>query len=227
MTIQVAALALLTSISVSDEIDTSLPTWTEQSYGDDMLFTVKREGKKIGTHSVSFSTEGDKLIVDTETKLKVKFLFITAYRFKYTAREIWQNGQISQISANTNANGKKFTYEMKFNGNNVSVDDGATDTVFELEAAAFPSNHWNPNVLRAPIIMNTLSGSPNTIEITPLDWETRPTAEVSRRAQGFEYSGELNDVVSWYDERGRWVGLEFKGEDGSTITYECVRCGTT
>lgn len=227
MTVLAAALALITSTGMPTEAEASLPAWAEQSYGEDMLFTVKREGKKIGTHAVSFSTEGDKLIVDTETNLKVKFLFFTAYKFKYTAREIWHDGQISEITADTNANGKKYSYDMKFDGTNVSVDDGMTDTTFKLETAAFPSNHWNPNVLQAPIIMNTLSGSPNTVEITPLNWEARPTADESRKAQRFEYSGELSDVVSWYDERGRWVGLEFKGEDGSTITYECVRCGAS
>jgi len=227
MTMQAAALIFLASTGMPMETEASLPTWAAQSYGKDLLFTVKREGKKIGTHAVSFTTEGDRLIVDTETKLKVKFLFFTAYKFNYTAREIWQNGQIQQITADTNANGKKFTYDMDFDGTNVIVDNGETDTTFELETAAFPSNHWNPNVLKAPIIMNTLSGSPNAIEITPLDWEVRPTADESRRAQGFEYSGELNDVVSWYDEKGRWVGLEFKGEDGSIITYECVRCGAS
>lgn len=208
-----------------DIINTTVPEWALQSYGDDMLFTVKREGKAIGTHSVKFSSDGDAFLVDTETRLKVKFLFFTAYRFEYTAQEIWQNGEVRQVFADTNNNGKDLSYEMTFDGGQVAIKEGEANNVFQLEPNTYPSNHWHPRVLGADVIINTLSGIPNQVEITPRDWELVQTGQGERRAQRYEYSGELADVSSWYDETGRWVALEFKGDDGSTITYECVRCG--
>lgn len=203
----------------------SVPEWALQSYGDDMLFTVKREGKAIGTHSVKFRRDGDAFVVDTETRLKVKFLFFTAYKFEYTAQEIWQNGEVRQVFADTNNNGEDLVYEMTFNAGQVTIKEGDANKVFQLEPNTYPSNHWHPRVLGADVIINTLSGIPNQVEITPKDWELVQTAQDERRAQRYEYSGELANVSSWYDEAGRWVALEFKGDDGSTITYECVRCG--
>lgn len=206
-------------------INTSVPEWAVQSYGDDMLFTVKREGKPIGSHSVKFRQEGGAFVVDTETRLKVKFLFFTAYKFEYTAQEVWQNGEVRQVFADTNNNGEDLSYEMTFDAGQVTIKDGGVNNVFQLEPNTYPSNHWHPRVLGADVIINTLSGIPNQVEITPRDWELVQTGKGERRAQRYEYSGELANVSSWYDEAGRWVALEFKGDDGSTITYECVRCG--
>lgn len=225
MIIQTVLSAFLSIGALSSDIGTSVPEWALKSYGDDMLFTVKRNGKKIGTHAVKFHQEGDTFIVDTKTELKVKFLFFTAYKFEYTAREIWRNGRVQKVFAETNNNGEDLTYEMTFDADKVTVADGTTNAVFALEPNTYPSNHWHPKVLSAQVIINTLSGSPNSVEITPSEWEWVATAQEDRRALRYDYSGELADVASWYDEVGRWVALEFKGEDGSTITYECVRCG--
>ena len=225
MIIQTVVSAFLATNLSTGDIETSVPEWALKSYGEDMLFTVKREGKRIGTHAVKFRQEGDAFVVETKTELKVKFLFFTAYRFEYTAREIWRDGKVKQVFADTNNNGEDFIYEMTFDEETVTIADGSANAVFELAPNTYPSNHWHPRVLDAKVIINTLSGSPNEVKITPNEWELVQTGEESRRAQRYEYSGELANVSSWYDEAGRWVALEFQGEDGSTITYECVRCG--
>jgi len=223
--IQTVLSAFLSASGLPGNIETSVPEWALTSYGEDMLFTVKRNGKPIGTHAVKFSRDGDAFVVDTKTKLKVKFLFFTAYKFEYTAQEIWRDGKVQQVFADTNNNGEDFIYEMTFDADKVTIADGSADAVFDLDPNTYPSNHWHPKVLSAQVIINTLSGVPNQVEITPTDWELVSTAQDERRAQRYEYSGELENVSSWYDEKGRWVALEFKGEDGSTISYECVRCG--
>jgi hypothetical protein len=45
------------------------------------------------------------------------------------------------------------------------------------------------------------------------------------KATEFVYDGELK-TNAWYDKQGRWVGLQFKARDGSTITYRCMNCQT-
>jgi len=218
-------ITLMSSSSVYDNINVPVPEWAVQSYESDVLFTVKRKGKKIGTHTVKFRYENDDFIVDTETKLKVKFLFFTAYKFDYKAREIWREGRLSQVITSTKDGGDTVSYEMAFEQDKVIVDNGEAQEFFKAETSIYPTNHWHPKVLGTAAVMNTISGNKNAVEITAHDWEVVPAGDETRKAQRFTYEGELNNVAAWYDERGRWVGLEFKGKDGSIITYECVRCG--
>jgi hypothetical protein len=50
----------------------------------------------------------------------------------------------------------------------------------------------------------------------PFDSDTPNLAE-------YRYSGEL-ELDAWYSEAGRWLGMRFKGRDGSTIEYFCRNC---
>ena len=39
----------------------------------------------------------------------------------------------------------------------------------------------------------------------------------------YAYTGELETDI-WYDDNGRWVGMQFMGRDGSLIKYICKKC---
>jgi hypothetical protein len=50
---------------------------------------VLREGEEIGRHELLFRRQGDKLAVDVRTRVAVKVLFVTAYRFEHDGQEFW------------------------------------------------------------------------------------------------------------------------------------------
>ncbi len=206
-----------------------IPEWAMNAYGDEIEFEVRRKGKKIGEHTVKFTRDGETYYVDTETRLKVKFLFFTAYKLEYKTRETWQGNELVSIDTDTNNNGDKTRFDMGYASKAVTVKDvrkdGVEDT-YDLGIGLYPTNHWNPYVLKTEQVMNTISGRPNQVTITPADWEMIEILDMEpRRAMRHDYAGELEDVSAWYDERGRWVGLQFKGGDGSTVSYHCIECG--
>ena len=98
-----------------------------------------------------------------------------------------------------------------------------TTEFFTASVPLFPTNHWNPEVLRQTRVLNTLTGRINRVRIEPQAQETVATEHGDVPATRYAYTGELETEV-WYDDAGRWVKMRFKGRDGSTIEYVCRRC---
>ena len=107
----------------------------------------------------------------------------------------------------------------------MSVINNDEDFTNSLEGSIFTTNHWNPNVLSQKSVLNTMTGRTNTVEISEVGKEMVRTGANKREAMRHEYDGDLTDVFTWYDEKKRWVGLDFKSKDGSVISYECNSCG--
>ncbi|GHF11425.1 hypothetical protein GCM10017044_01480 [Kordiimonas sediminis] len=202
--------------------------WALETYGPKMEFQVHRDGKKIGSHQVTFSeTEQGHLQVEAETRLRVKFLFLTAYKFDYKTKSIWQDSTLKRLDARTRDGGDVTEFSANFDMSSVTIQMDDKQKTHDIQSPLFPTNHWNPSVLDRTSVFNTITGRVNDIEIIPRDWETIDTPNGPIKARRYDYAGDLQDVSSWYDEKGRWVGLRFKGRDGSTISYECVQCGVS
>jgi hypothetical protein len=216
----------LTSIShqpIKPTID--IHNWAIQSYGPGMSFNIKRNGNQIGTHEVSFKTNDEKLYIEATTKIRVKFLFFTAYKFDYTAKEIWQNGELISLLSYTNDNGKKSEVKLDYGSDIVKAINDKDTFSNTLDGLIYTTNHWNPNVLNANVVLNTVTGKLNQIQISQKGEEMVPTGAGERSAIHHRYDGDLNNISTWYDEKLRWVGLNFKSKDGSIISYECNLCG--
>lgn len=199
--------------------------WAVPSYGPAITFDIKRKGKKIGTHEVAFEKNNDELHIEAVTQIRIKFLFFNAFKFDYISNEVWQDGKLISLSSYTDDNGKKTEVIMEYGSDLVTAkteDDAFTNS---LGFPIITTNHWNPNVLNAEVVLNTITGKSNQVEISQVGWEMVPTDDGERRAIHHKYDGELNNISSWYDEKWRWVGLNFKGKDGSIISYECKWCG--
>lgn len=207
-----ALTAIITATTVGDVsavINRNMPKWAMEAYGDLIQFKIKRNGKEIGEHTVSLSQEGGQTVIHSTTRMRIKFLFFTAYKFDYSSKETWQSNKLYSVFSVTNDDGSKSEWLIK------PTDQMQWTT----------SNHWSPTVLTRDVVYNTITGNMNRVLIQSAGWDQVHTGTGLRDAQRFNYSGELSDVSAWYDAQNRWVALSFKGSDGSLISYECVECG--
>ena len=205
--------------------DINIHEWIVPAYGSEISFDIKRKGKQIGTHEVTFENIDNRIYVEVITKIRVKFLFFNAFKFDYSSREVWQNNNLIFVYSSTNDNGEKSEVVKEFGENAAEVLAGDRQFSSSLEGVNFTSNHWNPNVLNASTLLNTITGKINQVNISNQGWEVVPGQDGERNAIRHNYNGQLNNISAWYDEKWRWVGLSFKGKDGSVISYECKQCG--
>jgi len=216
----------LTSISTQTAIPViNIHDWALASYGSEMVFEIKRNGKNIGTHQVNFKSNNKKLSIESKTQIRVKFLFFNAYKFDYNSLEKWKNGELVSLLSTTDDNGKKSVVNIVPGTDIIKVTINKVTHMNSLGDLKYTTNHWNPNVLSGNLVLNTITGKPNKFQISQVGMDSVSTGDSERIAAHYQYSGDLNNISTWYDEKLRWVGLSFESKDGSTISYECKVCG--
>src|SRR6267142_4253779 len=107
-----------------------------------ITYDVWREGSQIGTHTVEFTRDGDKLTVHTKIRIEVKLLFVTVYRFAHDAEEDWVDGKLMRFAAKTDDNGTDRDVLLERSGEELRGH-------YNSEPAALPGNLipgslWNP-----------------------------------------------------------------------------------
>ncbi|QJE72237.1 hypothetical protein HHL28_03190 [Aerophototrophica crusticola] len=186
-------------------------------------FSVFRNGDDaMGYHRLRFSREGDRFIVDKEIGFEVKVAFITAYRYKHTNREVWQDGRLVSLDTRTNDDGDKHW-----------VKGQAKDGAFAVESSRgslfappdiIPTSYWNIATLKAPRLLDTQRG-------LLMDVAIDDKGEQVIRAGGQDIParhhtirlltnppGATNAIEIWYDRNDAWVKLAFKAK-GQDIGY--------
>lgn len=178
-------------------------------------YEVLRNGKRIGTHEIRFRQEGDALRVVAETNMKVKFLFITAYKYRYVSEEVWKDGQLLSVETEVNDNGKERFSSATLNGEGYKV--ARTDGADVIPNSFMTTNHWNDDAPAYSRLFNTITGKINEVTFTPVQ------ERVGEGEQEFSVRGELN-INTFYDPDGHWLGMVFEHKDGSEIEFRCVDC---
>jgi len=184
-------------------------------------YEVLRNGKEIGTHDISFHREGDTLKVVSETRMKVKFLFITAYRYHYRSTEVWSDGGLESVVTKVDDNGKVSETEIRLEGDIYLAED-STGQELSVDPGFMTTNHWNADVLGVDTLFNTITGQLNKVRISPSDGGDikAPGGET------YAVRGEL-EINTAYDREGNWLGMSFRHTDGSLIEFRCTSCTNT
>jgi hypothetical protein len=191
-------------------------------YGDEIVFSVTRNGTPVGEHRVTFERQGDDIIAHTRFHVTVTVLTVPVYRFAYESTDRWRDGCLIELQADIDKNGKRWTISAERDGDMMRID-GPNGTSRTAPLGLFPTNHWHAGVIGADRVLNPLTGSIDRVRIVEVGAATVPVNSERRPARHYAYTGDLNNEV-WYDGNGRWVGMRFKGDDGSAIQLTCQSC---
>ncbi len=204
-------------------------------YGDTLTFSAIRNGQTIGRHALTFTREGERVVVDTSIELAVTLLGIAVYKYRHRNREVWQGDRWMSIDSTTDDNGKAYTIKAQNANDGVVVEremprsgifDHSNDRGFHrqgtirdlLPSGVFPSTHWNRRQVAEPRLLNTQTGAMERSEVTAGRRETIKTTRGTLEATQYVYSGDVK-LDQWFDDRGRWVKMAFFASDGSRIEY--------
>lgn len=192
-----------------------------QLYGPRIEFALRRNGEPVGSHVIRFDIGTRGLTVNSVFDIKIQFLFFTAYRYRYESNSLWNRDKLIRLRAVTNDDGAKTMVEAAWRGDQFVIHGPEGETA--VGHGLYPTNHWNPGVLPASRVLNTITGRVNNVRIVMQGTEKVVAEGRTITATHYRYTGDLENEV-WYDDQGRWVKMRFKAKDGSTIDYECRRC---
>ena len=199
-------------------------TAPEKLYGGEILFDILRNGELIGTQRVTLKRDGHVLTVSQVADITVRFLFIPVYRFHSEGATQWHSGRLLETKTTTNDNGKVTAVTARDDGGKLVIDGPAGK--FQAPESVITMEHWNPAELEQTIMLNTLTGRLDKVEIHDEGPDQVPTPEGGRAARRFSYQGSDLNLTAFYDSAGHWVGLRFFAGDGSRIERVCRRCGS-
>ena len=183
-----------------------------------LAFDVRRNGSSIGHHHLTFDRRDSELTVAIDIELKVKLAFITLYSYSHQNRETWREGIFQSFSSHTDDNGDKFVVEARRQGDEIAVRANGERTM--VPGDAMPTTYWHREFMQRERWIDTQSGRLVESSVTDVGPQALVTPIGTFDARHYRLSGDL-DVELWY-RQAQWVGLKFKGSDGSDITYHLV-----
>lgn len=183
-------------------------------------YTVTRDGSTIGTHSVTIDANGGATQVAIDTDIEVKVLFVTAYKFKHSSREAWQNGQLMSITSTTDDDGTPKELTVRAENGRLTVDSvvKGQDRRQYATVGTLPASLWNPDTVKQGELLNTLDGQMMQVRIEDKGAATVEAGGKSVDAHHYAISGELTREL-WFDAQGRLVRMRFPDKTNSEIVY--------
>lgn len=169
-------------------------------------FRVLRDGKDIGTHTLSATLGNQGFEIEIRIDLAVKFLGFTAYTYNLINREIWRDGRIVSVNSRVNDDGTDEFCRVTNDGEALQVSGSRFTGTLPLDAVT--TSYYHSAFLDRRPWISTQSGAELAIDVAP--------------AGGGKYAvtGELETTLV-YDNRGEWMGSIFDA-GGETATYELV-----
>ena len=184
-------------------------------------FDVYLDEKPIGYHTFELERDGDTQVLTTEASFDVKILFITAFSYRHTNTEVWEEGCLASIDAATNNN-----------GDNLKVRGNTSEASFQLESSAgfetLPScvqtfAYWKQSILKSSRLLNSQTGDYERVSVSLEGPDQVPVGGKPVDAVRYRLSAEAGDIKLWYSVSGEtWLGLEAPAKGGRKIIYKAV-----
>jgi Family of unknown function (DUF6134) len=188
---------------------------TGEPMSETYKFTIVREGAQIGTSTMSIQKNGPETIVDTATHVEVKILGFTAYRFEFSSNERWVDGRLMALTAQTDDNKTKHSLSVGSSDKKLMAEVDGKKT--PLDPNTLPWSPWNAKLVNQTQALDTIDGTLKRFSVVDHGMENLTVRGQATKAH--HYTVPQLDHELWYDEHDRLVKLQFKGRDGSTISY--------
>jgi hypothetical protein len=168
----------------------------------------------VGRHVITFSCQGDDLVVETRVEGEVKLLAIPLFKREATYRELWREGRLIAFDSHFVDNGEIYEVSARADGEHTVIDGRRG----RIEApATIVSNHpWNYDVLERTLLFDTQRGRLQQVQVTPAGTETITVAGREVAARKYLVTGDLEREL-WYDDAGNWLQSRLE-HDGAKIT---------
>lgn len=181
-------------------------------------FAVERNNAEIGYHRIRFTRTADRMIVETEVRIRVTAMFVTVFRFDHRAREVWEGGRLVALDAETDDDGEPHRLSVRAEGDALAVTHNGERT--RVQGGLIPTSLWNRAMTEQTMLLGTLRGDAMPTRVTKLGAKTVPAGTGAIAAEGFLVDAQPDYKRSvWYDDSGRLVAVQLNGDDGSLVTY--------
>lgn len=206
-----AMLSSLALLAVANASTTEVDT-------DRWSFDVYLDSKRVGTHVYEIVNDNGQERVSSEANFDYKIFFVTAYRYEHSNAELWEGDCLVQISADTNANGKRFSVRGEQGNSKFIVDDGSKTVGLPECVQSFA--YWDSDFLKESRLLNAQTGEYVDVEVAEIGKETLEVKGEAVDAVVYRLTAAGVDLKLWYSKNDRWLALESVAKGGRLLRYE-------
>jgi Family of unknown function (DUF6134) len=184
-------------------------------------FNVYLDKSKIGTHTFTLNNN----TLTSRAKFNVKVLFINAYQYDHTSKELWDNDCLSEIDVETTEDKVYTKVKGKKSDTGFEITDGKANQI--LPACTMTFAYWNPKILTQSRLLN-----PQNAEFLDTTFEKLGTESITVKGKVMETThytlkGALKgknklNIELWYNLKNEWVALKSTTPEGYIITYKLI-----
>ena len=111
-----------------------------------------QNNKKKGFHKLFFQNIEDKIVVNTEVQMIVKFLrAIPVFNYFHKGNEIWIDNNFIEAKTSTKKNRRKFKFTAKRKGSKIEIK--SREKVFLVDGNTLITSYWQQNWLKKRILI--------------------------------------------------------------------------
>ena len=183
-----------------------------------LSFRVMRKGNRIGTHTLTFSRNGDDLAIDIAVTMAVYLGPIRMFHYSHHNIERWKGDTFVSMDAKTDYDGDPAWCTVRRDTAGLAVE-GSKTARYVAPSGTLAATHWNRAELRGPMI-----NPENGVMLHPAisDVGTCSVTLASGTSESaHQYAWRGKDTLDlWYDAKGDWAALKAVTPSGEIITYE-------
>lgn len=181
-------------------------------------FRVLLDDSEIGFHRFRLTENDGQREVYSEARFDVRFLFVTAYRYRHETTEYWSDGCLSRIASRTVTNGDEVSLNGRRSDEGFIVETGDSD--HRLPKCVMTFAYWNPAFLDESHLLNPQSGRYMEVDAAPVKQERLDVRGESVLATRYRLRSDELTLDVWYSETGEWLALESIATGGRKLRYE-------
>jgi Family of unknown function (DUF6134) len=203
-----AAVAAVAPVQAADTVPAPAGQWT---------FRALLDGSPIGEHRFSVTATGDERRVVSEAAFDVKFLGITAYRYRHKATEQWRGDCLTALDSTTDDDGKPSRVQARREGEAFNVTGGT-------ESAAHPGcvmsfAYWNPAIASQSQLFNAQNGKLEKVRVQRVGTGSVEVRGKPVNATEYRINRAAETISVWYSLQGDWLGLDSTVAGGRKLSY--------
>lgn len=181
-------------------------------------FSVLLDGSRIGHHKFELQQSGGSHELRSEASFDVRFLFVTAFRYRHSNLEVWQDGCLTRIESSTRQNGKRQTVSgTRIDG---QFELATSEESGTLRDCVMTFAYWNPEFLEQSMLLNPQTGEYLPVRVEPLGQRDVVARGESVTANAYRLMAHNVELTVWYSDDNEWLGLESIARGGRVLRYE-------
>jgi len=189
-------------------------------------FIAYLDDEKIGYHNFEVINNDGEMIVNTQAKFDVSFMFITVYSYEHKNKEIWSNECLISLDSSTLDGGEELFVNLSNTNGNTRII--TPDSNITKNSCIRSFAYWDYELINSKELLNVQTGelidvSYNFVGSEKINVNNQSIDARHYQLKGKDSAGKLINISLWYNSNDQWLALQSVLDNGRSLRYQLTQ----